>query len=991
MAKKLDIPQDNNIIKVPFEEAMPDNYLPYAVEVAKDRALPDVRDGLKPVHRRIIYGAYMLRATPDRPYYKSARIVGDILGKFHPHGDASVYDAMVILAQDFTTRMPLIDGHGNWGSIDGDNAAAMRYTEARLTPIAMEMVRDIDKDVVDMVDNYSATEIEPRVLPARYPNLLVNGTFGIAVGLATNIPPHNLGEVIDGTLAYIENPNISTTELMKHIKGPDLPTGGILIGKNALRAAYETGEGRVTLRAKTKIEKIENGRWAIIITEFPYRRNKARLLQNISEMTGDKKHSKALEAITDIRDESDRNGIRAVIEFRKSADEETVEKVLKYLYKKTDLQCNLSFNMVALAGGKPETLGLKQILMHYVNHQKEVITRRTKRELDIAEKRHHIVEGFMKAIDILDDILATIRASKSKQDSEKNLIERFGFTAPQAQAIVELMLYRLTGLEIKVFQKEYQQLEKLISELKKILSSERELLKLIRKELLEVKDKYADLRRTLFVEDDEEAKIDLEELVIVEDVVITLSKEGFIKRVPRKSFNRSSASTEDIDYREGDYNKFLLSSNTRDVLYAFTDIGNLYQLKTLNIPEMKWKEKGERIETLIKGLDPSEEEIIQVFSLNAMTEKEEFLFITTFGGVKKTTGDKLSTSYTKIMALKLREGERLIEVCGPPNELNDEEEDKLEEETAITKEDIKSIHFKTNRGLDFVTSLPELLPQDRNVLSCCLFTMPDNDVVTSADFDGTEEYREFFIVHKNANKVEITDTLPRNRDKYSIVKANSKSNILFFNSMGEFFTVQGFMLQNLKDSEIPIMELLGGNKEDEILRVAAINNYEASGYFYFFSRKGLVKKTCLKELDIQGFRNIAYKLKGEGDSLVAVDFSEASSCEEVIMVTRRGMAIRFDGSTINTMGRIASGVTGISLREDDELIFAAILKDTCSKEVLVDGSIRGRLPEEMSLTTNKKNSAIIKIASLKLQNRAGRGSNIMLVVMDEYLKKVEII
>ena len=341
---------------MPIAELMPDNYLPYAVEVAKERALPDVRDGLKPVHRRILYGAYKLKAMPDKPYYKSARIVGDILGKYHPHGDTSVYDAMVILAQSFTTRMPLIDGHGNWGSVDGDNAAAMRYTEARLTNIALEMLSDIDKDVVEMVNNYSDTELEPKVLPAKFPGLLVNGAFGIAVGLATNIPPHNLKEVIDGTIALIDNKELTTKEIMEYIKGPDLPTGGTIIGKNALLAAYETGDGKVTLRAKTSIEKLENDRYGIIIHEFPYRRNKAKLLQSISEMTADKRHSKNLEAIIDIRDESDRNGIRSVIELKKSVDLETAEMVLKYLFKKTDLQCNLSFNMVAIADGRPQLM-----------------------------------------------------------------------------------------------------------------------------------------------------------------------------------------------------------------------------------------------------------------------------------------------------------------------------------------------------------------------------------------------------------------------------------------------------------------------------------------------------------------------------------------------------------------------------------------------------------------------------------------------------------
>ena len=548
MAKKgHDIPRDNNILRIPLEEAMPDNYLPYAVEVAKDRALPDVRDGLKPVHRRILYGAYLLKAFPDRPYYKSARIVGDVLGKFHPHGDSSVYDAMVLMAQDFSTREPLFDGHGNFGSMDGDGAAAMRYTEARLSKMAMEMLRDIDKDTVDMVPNYSDSEMEPKVLPARYPNLLVNGTFGIAVGLATNIPPHNLGEVTDGVLAYIDNPEVTTKELMEYIKAPDLPTGGVLIGKNSLLSAYETGEGKVTLRAKTNIEKLENGRYGIVITEFPYRRNKSKILQTISEMTGDKRHQKALEAITDIRDESDRSGIRAVVELKKAADYDTADKILKYLFKKTDLQCNISFNMVALANGKPQTMGLKTIIMHYVNHQKDIVTKRTIKELAMAEKRFHIVEGFIKAIDVLDEIIKTIRESKSKKDAGINLVEKFGFTEIQAEAILELMLYRLTGLEIKVFQKEYAELEKIIKRLRKILAHENELLKVIKAELKEITDRFRNPRRTMIVEDDSEAKIDLEELIVVEDVMITLSKDGFIKRIPVKTYQRSNAKAEDIE------------------------------------------------------------------------------------------------------------------------------------------------------------------------------------------------------------------------------------------------------------------------------------------------------------------------------------------------------------------------------------------------------------------------------------------------------------
>ena len=510
---------EGKVIPIDINKEMKKCYIDYAMSVIVGRALPDVRDGLKPVHRRILYSMQELGLYPERGYRKCARIVGEVLGKYHPHGDSSVYDALVRMAQDFSLRYMLVDGHGNFGSVDGDSAAAMRYTEARMNKIAVEMLRDINKNTVDFVPNFDGSEKEPAVLPARYPNLLVNGTFGIAVGLSTNIPPHNLREVIDGTLAYIDNNEITTRELMNYIKGPDLPTGGVLIGEKTLLSAYETGEGKVTLRAKAKIETLENGRLGIVITEFPYRRNKARILQTISDMTGDKRHAKALDGIVDIRDESDRTGIRAVIEFKKAVDHDMADKVLKYLYKKTDLQGNISFNMVALADGKPETMGLKTIISHYVNHQKDVVTRRTKRELEVAEKRFHIVEGFIKAIGIMDEVIATIRASKSKKDAHENLVSKFGFTDLQAEAILELMLYRLTGLEIKVFQKEHKELSKKIKALRKILENESVLLGVIKDELKEVAEVYGDERRTALIEDESEAKIDLEELIDRKSVV----------------------------------------------------------------------------------------------------------------------------------------------------------------------------------------------------------------------------------------------------------------------------------------------------------------------------------------------------------------------------------------------------------------------------------------------------------------------------------------
>lgn len=974
MAKKIEIPKDNNILKTPLEEAMPDNYLPYAVEVAKDRALPDVRDGLKPVHRRILYGAYMLKAFPDKPYYKSARIVGDILGKYHPHGDSSVYEAMVILAQNFSTRMPLIDGHGNWGSQDGDSAAAMRYTEARLTKLSMEMLRDIDKGVVDMMDNYSSSELEPTVLPARYPNLLVNGTFGIAVGLATNIPPHNLKEVIDATLAYIDNNEITTAELMNYVKGPDLPTGGVLIGKNALRAAYETGEGKVTLRAKTSIEQLENGRFGIVIAEFPYRKSKARLLQTISEMTDDKRHSKALEAITDIRDESDRTGTRAVIELRKSTDRESAEKILKYLYKKTELQSNLSFNMVALADGKPETLGLKSILMHYVNHQKEVVRRRTERELDIAQRRFHIVEGFIKAIDIIDEIITVIRGSKSKKDSENNLCVKFGFTEMQAEAIVELMLYRLTGLEIKTFEKEYKELEKEIKRLSRILESEKELLKVIKSELLEISEKYSDARRTLLVEDDEEAKIDLEELIIVEDTVITLSNEGFIKRVALKAYNRSSSNVEDIEYREGDFNKFLINSNTKDTIILFTDKGNMYQIKGANIPEQKWKEKGIKIEELIRGLNFAEEAIVNVFSISDFSAQLDLLFMTSKGVIKKTSLDKFITSYSKLVALKLKDDERLIDIQLLPREREE-----------------KFIRLKTHAGLDFAVMEPVLEPIDRNIIGVQLAPVAAKDPIVEIEYCEEYEHKSFYVKLIDKGVLKTSNSVRKNDKSLFKTFTDSSETILIFTEEGLMYSIPAFMLQNLEEQGISIEKIFDDyNPHNKIINLYSVKNFDEGTAVYFFSKLGLVKKTYLSELNSQSSTILVYKLKNAGDKLISVAIGEANDNSTLLVITKRAMGIRINSNSVNPMGRNASGVTAISLKEDDSVIFGGCIPAGNTSKSTDELAIGKETSEVLQLASNKGNSSDVNVDDIKIQNRAGRGTNLMLVVMDEFLKEVTI-
>lgn len=976
MAKKnIEIPKDNNIIRMPLEEVMPDNYLPYAVEVAKDRALPDVRDGLKPVHRRILYGAYMLKAFPDKPYYKSARIVGDILGKYHPHGDSSVYDAMVILAQNFSTRAPLIDGHGNWGSIDGDGAAAMRYTEARLSSISMEMLRDIEKNVVDMVPNYSDSEMEPKVLPARYPNLLVNGTFGIAVGLSTNIPPHNLREVIDGTLAYIDNNEITTRELMNYIKGPDLPTGGVLIGEKTLLSAYETGEGKVTLRAKAKIETLENGRLGIVITEFPYRRNKARILQTISDMTGDKRHAKALDGIVDIRDESDRTGIRAVIEFKKAVDHDMADKVLKYLYKKTDLQGNISFNMVALADGKPETMGLKTIISHYVNHQKDVVTRRTKRELEVAEKRFHIVEGFIKAIGIMDEVIATIRASKSKKDAHENLVSKFEFTDLQAEAILELMLYRLTGLEIKVFQKEHKELSKKIKALRKILENESVLLGVIKDELKEVAEVYGDERRTALIEDESEAKIDLEELIVAEDVMVTLSNEGFIKKLPLKTYNRSNVDENEIEYREGDYLKFLIKSNTKDTLAIFTDKGTVYQIKCNSVADKKWKDKGERLEDLIRGLSLEDEKIIALESIENFLPNKCFKFITANGLIKKTTLDKFVTAYSKLMAIKLKNDDLLASV----SLIDSQDEERF-------------VEIETTNGLNFVVSEPELEFTDRNILGVQLVPLKSGNQIKSIRFVDNYEYKEFIIgINKKGN---IKTFSNMNSSSYEKVKVNSFRNVIAFSNKGKVFKFPAYLLQNTEESNIS--DLVDGFEKDElIIKVATINEFGKIGedlFVYFFSREGLVKKTSLREFLGEFNNQIAYKFKTPKDELVNVDINFENAT--VILVTKNGMGIKFSATAINPMGRVASGVTGISLKDDNKVIFGKVIplaEGIDDKTLEAYNDYKKELTsnyEKLILESKQKEKAEVNIEDIKLQNRAGRGSSLMILVLEDYIRDV---
>ncbi|WP_244834773.1 DNA topoisomerase IV subunit A [Clostridium sp. BJN0001] len=959
MAKKkivAKIPKDNNIVDVSLEDAMPENYLPYAIEVAKDRALPDVRDGLKPVHRRILYGAYMLKAFPDKPYYKSARIVGDILGKYHPHGDTSVYDAMVILAQNFTTRVPLIDGHGNWGSIDGDSAAAMRYTEARLTKEALLMLRDIDKDTVDMTLNYSDSELEPVVLPSRYPNLLVNGAFGIAVGLATNIPPHNLHEVIDGTLNYIDNNDITTKELMKYIKGPDLPTGGILIGEDSILSAYETGEGKIAYRAKTSIEKLENGRFGIVITEFPYRRNKSKILQTISEMTADKRYQKSLDSISDIRDESDRDGIRAVIEFKKNTDEQICDKVLKFLFKKTDLQCNLSVNMVAIADGKPQTMGLKTIIKYYVEHQKDVIKRRTKKELQTCRKRYNIVEGFIKAISVMDDIIKIIRASKSKKDAEENIINKYDFTVDQANAILELMLYRLTGLEIDTLKKEYESLKKKIKALEKILSSEKELLKVIKKELSQIQEEYKDDRRTKIVKDDDKGKIEIEDIIVSEDIVISVSKDGFVKRIPLKNYNKVNKDKSDIDYREGDYLKFVVKSNTVSNLLFFTDKGSMYQTKGINIPEMKWKEKGEKLDGIIKTLKLSKENIIGVISTDVLSEDMVVKFITRNGFMKESSLNMFATNYSKIQAIKLKDDDILISV--------------------ILKEDDKEYNFlkiNTLSGLEFTADVPKIPITARNIMPQKVFNFGSYDYINTVEYVSTMDY---FEMNLGITEKGILKSYSKIKNSPLKTKITSSDELLIFTSKGIIHKIKAFMLKNVINSEISVEKFIGKLLRDEkIIRICTADSklYSKGNSFYIFTKNGIVKETYIDEFK-DNFENAVFiKFKSDDDEVVSVDIGREKT-GYVLIFTSKAMAIRFPCENLSPMGKGASGVTGISLRDEDEVINAVFVSENKKAEI--------------ALSSKEKKE--IMLFDIKLQNRAGIGSSIMLLNLDDKVKNITI-
>jgi DNA gyrase subunit A len=640
----------NDVTPISMSDVMHDSMLPFAEYVIMDRALPRVEDGLKPVQRRILYTMLELGLTPDKPHRKSARIVGDTLGKYHPHGDTAVYDAMVRMAQDFVMRAPLVSGHGNFGSMDGDSAAAMRYTEARLSPIAMEMLAHIQKDTVRFSFNFDDTLKEPDMLPARYPNLLVNGAAGIAVGLATNIPPHNLCEVIDGVVEKIKNPDLTLDELMAFIKGPDFPTGGYLLNLEELRTAYETGRGKITIRAKTNIEKSANGKTKIVITEMPYQVNKAAMLEKILLVTEQKKDMFA--GIADIRDESDRTGVRAVIEVRKDYDP---KKILNCLYKYSDMQITFGINMVCIADGQPKQLSLMSIIDHYIGFQKDVVTRRTKFDLERARQREHILKGLMIAVQNIDEVIKIIRSSASPKEAGARLMERFGLTQIQAQAILDMRLARLTALETEALEKEYQFILETIARLEAILASEQKLKKVIMNELIEIKEKYGDKRRTAILESNHKIEIDEKEFKTVEEYVIMLTQNDFLKRVNQKSYQKSAQLV-----TEGDVLKCIVPSATDRRVQIFTSLGNLYSIPVQDIPECKPKDKGKPLAAILAGTGANEN-IVGVFSVADYNSGDVF-FVTRNGLIKRTPLKEYDVRNKKIVACGLSSNDIIISV-----------------------------------------------------------------------------------------------------------------------------------------------------------------------------------------------------------------------------------------------------------------------------------------------------------------------------------------
>ncbi|MDO5707324.1 MAG: DNA gyrase subunit A [Andreesenia angusta] len=715
---------DGSITNINLEDEMKKSYLDYAMSVIVSRALPDVRDGMKPVHRRIIYSMNNLGIYPDKPHRKSARIVGDVLGKYHPHGDSAVYDAMVRLAQDFSTRYLLVDGHGNFGSVDGDSAAAMRYTEARMSKLSLHLLRDIDKETVDYQPNFDESDKEPIVLPSRFPNLLVNGSSGIAVGMATSIPPHNLDEVIDAIVKMIENPSIEIEEIIKYIKGPDFPTGATILGKEDIRNAYRTGRGKVTVRAKSFIEESGKGRSSIIITEIPYQVNKARVIEKIAELVRDKK----IEGIADLRDESNREGMRIVIDVKREVNPNIV---LNNLYKYTQLQDTFSIIMLALVDNIPRVLNIKEVIKHYLDHQYEIIVRRTRYDLNKSEERAHILEGLRIALDRIEEIIETIRGSNNTQEAREKLIENFGLSEKQAQAILDMRLQRLTGLERGKIEEEYQKLLLEIKNLKEILASDEKIYGIIKDELLEIRDEFGDERRTEII--GYEGEVDIEDLIEEEEVVINLTHLGYIKRMPEDTYKiqrRGGRGISGANTREEDFVESIFTCSTHDDVLFFTSKGKVYNLKGYEIPEASRQARGTAIINLLEL--ESDEKINTIIPIKEFVDDSYLTIVTKLGLIKRVHLEAFKNIRKNgLIVIRLREEDELLAVRKSSGE---------DEVIVITRNGF-AIRFDEN----------ESRVMGRTAMGVKALNLKDNDYVVGVDLirkDDLED-KELLVISEN--------------------------------------------------------------------------------------------------------------------------------------------------------------------------------------------------------------------------------------------------
>ena len=808
--------ENPRVKEINITQEMRTSFLDYAMSVIVSRALPDVRDGLKPVHRRILYAMNDLGMTSDKAFKKSARIVGEVIGKYHPHGDSAVYETMVRMAQDFNYRYMLVEGHGNFGSVDGDSAAAMRYTEARMSKISMELVRDLNKDTIDYRDNYDGSEKEPVVLPSRFPNLLVNGSAGIAVGMATNIPPHQLGEVIDGVLALSKDPEITIQELMEIIPGPDFPTAGKILGRSGIRKAYETGRGSITLRANSFIEERANGKQAIIITEIPYQVNKAKLVERIAELVRDKR----IEGITDLRDESDRNGMRIVIELRRDVN---ANVLLNNLYKHTALQTTFGINMLSLVDDQPKVLNLKQMLYYYLEHQKVIVRRRTQYELRKAEARAHILEGLRIALDHIDEIIALIRGSQTTDIAREGLMTKFELSEKQAQAILDMRLQRLTGLERDKIEQEYNELMTLIGNLRAILADEEKLLNLIREELLEIKERFNDERRTEIVLAGLES-IEDEDLIPQENIVISLTNKGYIKRLPASTYRsqrRGGRGIQGMGTNEDDFVEHLLTTSTHDTILFFTNKGKVYRSKGYEIPEFSRTAKGLPIINLL--------EVDQGEWVNAIIPVQEFvddwyLFFTTKQGISKRTplSSFAHIRNNGLIALGLRESDELISV-----KLTDGERDiiigtKNGLLIRFPETDVRSMG-RTATGVKGIT----LSAGDEVVGMDILEEKDDILIVTKKGYGkrtGAEEYRIQSRGGKGIKTCNITD---KNGDLVSVQTVSGEEDIMVITAAGVVIRMDVAQISRLGRNTMGVKLIRLGDEDEQYVSTVAKVEKEA--------------------------------------------------------------------------------------------------------------------------------------------------------------------